>query len=158
MRLPWLQYWAHKQLAKSRFHKMNILNANQFEKVDWESVHTALCLVPQMFQIWACKQVMDIAPANENRPWECSLCPLCPSIAQILETCAHILFCNHNGREDVLIKLIDLLTSWLTDVDTDPDLQDCIVEYAKGRGGISMSEICSCWNSKVWVHMQRTLT
>ena len=29
-----------------------------------------------MFQIWACKQVMDIAPANGNRPWEQGLCPL----------------------------------------------------------------------------------
>ena len=44
---------------------------------------------------------------------------------------------------DVLMKSIDLLASWLTEVDTDPDLRDCLVEYAKGRGGTSMAEICS---------------
>ena len=138
-----LRYWAHKQLAKSRFHEANILHAHQFEMVDWEAVHTALCRVPRMFQIWACKQVMDIAPANGNRPWERSLCPLCPSCAQVPETCSHVLFCNHEGRVDVLMKSIDLLASWLTKVDTDPDLRDCLVEYAKGWGGTSMAKICS---------------
>ena len=137
-----LRYWMHKQLAKNYFHEKSILVAHQFEKVDWDSVHTALRRVPRMFQIWACKQVMDIAPANGNRPWERDLCPLCPSCAQVPETCAHILFCQDEGRVDVLLKSIDLIASWLAEVDTDPDLRDCIIEYAKGRGGLSMSEIC----------------
>jgi hypothetical protein len=33
-------------------------------------------------------------------------------------------------------------------VDTDPDLRECIVEYAKGIGTITMSEIC--WNMDAW--------
>jgi len=93
--------------------------------------------------------VMDIAPANGNRPWERSMCPLCLSCAQVPETCSHVLFCNHEGRVDVLMKLIDLLASWLTEVDTDLDLRDCLVEYAKGRGGTPMAEICShCLDTK----------
>ena len=28
------------------------------------------------------------------------------------------------------------------EVDTDPDLRDCIIEYAKGRGYVSMFDIC----------------
>jgi hypothetical protein len=83
-----------------------------------------------MFPIWACKQVMNIAPANGNCPWEKDLCPLCPSCAQVNETCLHILFCNHAGRVDVLMKSIDHLEPWLVEVDTDPDLSNCIVEYA----------------------------
>ncbi len=55
------------------------------------------------------QQVMDIAPANRNRPWEQNLCPLCPSCAQVNETCSHILFCNHVGQVDALMKSIDLL-------------------------------------------------
>ncbi len=137
-----LGFWVHKQLARSRFRKADILFAHQFDKVDWESVHTALCRVPRMFQIWACKQVMDIAPANGNRPWERLLCPLCPSCAQVLETCSHILYFNHAGRVDILMKSIELLESWLVDVETDPDLWDSIVKYAKGRGGVTMLDIC----------------
>ena len=78
---------------------------------------------------------MDIAPAKGNRPWEQLLCPLCSSCAQISETCSHILFCNHARRVDVLMKSIELLKSWLVEVETDPDLWDCIVKYTKGEGG-----------------------
>jgi hypothetical protein len=37
---------------------------------------------------------------------------------------------------------IDLLEQWLDEVDTDPDLMECLVEYARGRGGRTMMEIC----------------
>jgi hypothetical protein len=104
-------------------------------------VQTALCQVPRMFQIWACKQVVDIAPADGNRPWECTLCPLCPSCAQVPETCAQILFCSNEGQVDIMMKSISLLSSWMVEVDTDPDLHECIVEYAKGRGTMTMSDI-----------------
>ena len=143
-----LRFWAHRQMAKSHFHEKSILFAQQFDMVDWDSIHTALRRVPRMFQIWACKQVMDIAPANGNRPWERTLCPLCPSCAQERETCSHILSCNHEGRVDVLMKSIDLLATWMTEVDTDPDLRDCIMEYARGRGGITMSELCSSLDTR----------
>jgi hypothetical protein len=96
-----LQFWVHKQLAQSRFHHANILFADQFNTVDWEVIYSALRRVPRMFQIWACKQIMNIAPANGNRPWERSLSPLCPSCMQVPETCSHILFCNHSGTADV---------------------------------------------------------
>ncbi len=52
-----------------------------------------------------------------------------------------MLFCGNEGRVDAMMKSIDLLSSWMLEVDTDPDLRKCIVEYAKGRGTITMSEI-----------------
>ncbi len=137
-----LQFWVHKQLAWSWFHNTSILFADQFDKVDWDMIHIALWRVPRMFQIWACKQTMDIAPAYGNRPWEQLLCPICHSCTQAPETCSHILFCNHARRVDVLMKSINLLESWLKEVETDPNLRDCIVEYAKGRGGVSILDIC----------------
>jgi hypothetical protein len=83
-----------------------------------------------MFQIWACKQVMNIAPANANIPWDNSVNPLCPSCTQVPETCVHILYCNHAGRVDALLNSIDLLNTWLKEVNTNYDLCDCIIEYA----------------------------
>ena len=130
------------RLARSRFHTADILYGQQFDSVDWEMVHEALNRVPRMFQMWACKQVMNIAPTNGNRPWEPDLCPLCPSCSQFRETCAHILLCNHSGRVETLMHSIDLLEQWLVEVDTDPDLRECLVEYARGRGGRTMPEIC----------------
>ena len=43
---------------------------------------------------------------------------------------------------------IDLLEHWLVEVNTDPDLRECIVEYAKGRGGYTMTEICRGMDSR----------
>jgi hypothetical protein len=47
-----------------------------------------------------------------------------------------------------MMKSIDVLSSWMVEVDTDPDLHECIVEYDKGGGTITMSEIC--WNMDAW--------
>jgi hypothetical protein len=58
-----LWFWAHKQLAMTRFCEASIM-FDKFDWVDWESVYAALWGAPPMFQIWACKQVMRIAPAN----------------------------------------------------------------------------------------------
>ncbi len=43
---------------------------------------------------------------------------------------------------DALLKSIDLLEQWLEEVDTGPDLLECIVEYARGRGQVAMLDIC----------------
>jgi hypothetical protein len=34
------------------------------------------------------------------------------------------------------------LAQWFDEVDTDPDLRDCIIEYTEGRGYTSMLDIC----------------
>jgi hypothetical protein len=76
-----------KQLARAQFHTANIFFGQQFDSVDWDMVKKALNKVPQMFQIWACKQVMNIAPTIGNRPLERDLGPLCRSCNQVHETC-----------------------------------------------------------------------
>ena len=43
---------------------------------------------------------------------------------------------------DALMKTIDLLGEWLQKVGTDYGLTQCLVEYAKGRGGKTMTEVC----------------
>jgi hypothetical protein len=127
-------------LAKESFYESKIL-FEKFNKVNWEMVYLALYQVPRMFQVWACKQVMNIAPANGNRPWETDLCPLCPSCAQVRKTCSHVLNCNHDGRVQALLQSIDLMDDWMMEVNTDPMLQRCITEYVAGRGNVSMSDI-----------------
>jgi hypothetical protein len=38
---------------------------------------------------------------------------------------------------------VDILEHWLVEINTDPDIRDCMVEYARGQGGITMTEIIS---------------
>jgi hypothetical protein len=114
-----LRFWVNKKLARECFYERDILYAHAFDKVDWQSFHLSLLHVPQLFQIWACKQVMGISPANGNIPWDKTIDPLCPSCRQIKETCLHILCCNHAGRVDALMKSIEILELWLIKVDMD---------------------------------------
>ncbi len=118
---------------------MNILDFHVFDLVDWEMVHKTLHNVPKLFQQWACKQVMGIVGTME---WNKTERKKCPSCMQALDTCAHVLFCDHAGCVETLKHTIDLLKEWLSEGDTDPDLLDCIAEYAYGRGRRTMVNIC----------------
>ncbi len=75
-----LKFWVNRQIARKVVHKFDILYAHTFDKVDWEGVHSSLWRTPRMFQIWECKQVMGIAPANANIPWDKTIDPLCPTV------------------------------------------------------------------------------
>jgi hypothetical protein len=43
---------------------------------------------------------------------------------------------------ETLQQTVDLMENWLAEADIDPNLLDCIAEYAYSRGGRSMTEIC----------------
>jgi hypothetical protein len=91
-----------------------------------------------MFQQWGCKQVMGIVGTME---WDKAVVCKCPSCMQIHNTCAHVLSCNHAGRVQTLHHTINLLEAWLEEAGTNPDLLDCIAEYAYSRGGRTMVDI-----------------
>jgi hypothetical protein len=115
-----------------------------FDKVDWPQAHRTLNEeVLQLFQVWASKQVMNLAATNTNLRWRhrngrSSKCPCC---TVHLETAKHVILCPEEGRVDVFMRLSELLERWLCDIDTDPELADCIVEYVQGRGQMLMEEI-----------------
>jgi hypothetical protein len=129
---------AHRTLARTSFHQLKILEPTAFDKVDWEMVHLTLHDVPRMFQQWACKHVMGIAGTME---WDKSVFRKCPSCMQQWDTCTHVLFCEHAVA--TLHHTVDLLESWLEEAGTEPNLLDCIAEYAYSRGGRTMVEICN---------------
>ena len=135
----YMRYWTHRQMAKETFHNLKILFNREFEFVDWEMVYETLRDVPRLFQLWACKQVMGIAGTME---WDRTVEHKCPSCTVARDTCAHVLACNHEGRVEALKLTLDIAESWLADMDTEPDLLDCIMEYAHARGGRLMEEIC----------------
>ncbi len=111
--------------------------------MDWPQVHWTLNNeVPMLFQVWACKQVMNLAATNKNLHWRhhngwSNKCPCC---AIHVETAEHVILCPKEGQVEVFMQLLLALEWWLHDVDTDPELADCIVEYVQRRGQESMEE------------------
>jgi hypothetical protein len=139
-----LHFWSHLKMARSTYHPLNIFDSDKFDLIDWELVHSLLRGVPKLFQLWACKQVANIAATNANvYRWDKSVgSPLCPSCMQVPEKCGHVLQCCHDGRVETLFHTINIMDQWLSDAGTEPTLQTCLVEYARGQGGISMTEVC----------------
>jgi hypothetical protein len=141
----YLHYWAHRQIAKEAFHSLGILLAHAFDYVDWEMVYDTLRSVPRLFQVWTCKQVMGIARTME---WDRSIVRHCPSCTVERDTCSHVILCNHEGRVETLKHTLELVEEWLTEAETDPDLLDCIMAYAHGRGERTMGAICEGLDSR----------
>ena len=84
-----VRFHGHRKLAREIFAKRQILLPSAFAQVDWNwiNVNKALHEVPRLFQLWACKQVHDIAGTN----WRLHKCdqnhsPLCPSFLDARET------------------------------------------------------------------------
>ena len=136
-----LWFWAHRRLAREALVDSNVLNIRQFDVIAWDAVYTGLHSVPTLFQLWACKQVWDIAGTNYLcSKWDDSLDKWCPSCRAVRETTGHVLYCNEVGRVSTLRATIGMLGQWLEEVDTSPDLRRCILEYAYGRGYKMMVE------------------
>jgi hypothetical protein len=100
--------------------------------LDWPQVHRTLNEdVPRLFQVWASKQVMNLAATNKNlcqrhRDGWSNKCPCCTIH---VETAEHVILCPEEGRVEVFIQSLLFLERWLHKVDTDPELANCIVEY-----------------------------
>ena len=136
-----LQFWTHRRLAREALVEAKVLTIRQFDEIAWDAVYTGLNSVPTMFQLWACKQVWDIAGTNYLRSkWDASVDKRCPSCRAARETTGHVLHCNEVGRVATLRATIGMLGQWLEEVDTSPDLRLCILDYAYGRGYKTMVE------------------
>ena len=91
-----VQYLAGQQVARSFFHETLRMFTDAFDEVDWPNVHCMLNEeVPRLFQVWACKQVMNISATNRNLRWRhqdgCS--DKCPCCIIHVETAEHIILC-----------------------------------------------------------------
>jgi len=138
-----IRYAAGRQIARSFFHQTSRMFTDAFDEVDWPQVHRTLNEeVPRLFQVWACKQVMNIAATNKNlsrrhRDGRCDKCPCCTIH---VETASHVLLCPEAGRVEAFQLGTTALEQWLDEADTDPDLTDSIVKYVQRRGAITMEE------------------
>jgi hypothetical protein len=147
-----IQFWAHRRLAREALVDGKVLYKNQFNLIAWEAVYAGLHGVPQMFQLWACNQVLDIAGMNSLcSRGDQSIKKWCPSYGQAKETAAHIPSCNEVGRVKTLQVTIDFVKEWLEEVDTDLMVVTCVVEYARGCVYITMREICCRMGSQYQV-------
>ncbi len=115
-----------------------------FDEVDWSQVHRTLNEeVPRLFQVWVCKQVMNLAATNKNlrRRHRDGWSNKCPCCTLHVETAEYVILCPEEEHVEVFMRSSELLEWWLYDVNTDPELAECIVEYVQGWGQESMERL-----------------
>ena len=126
----------------SFFHSYEVLLAEQFDEVDWKHVsYTLTDCVPRLFQVWACKQTMNIAGTNAFLSHQDGRDKHCPCCTVAIETTGHILFCQEEGRVEAFDLSAKALKNWMVASHTDPDLIYCIMEYVLDRGETLMEDI-----------------
>jgi hypothetical protein len=135
-----VRFAASKHLAKEFLVKREILTKRGFNEVDWKSVHDTLHAIPKMFQIWAAKQVLDIAGTMKFLSYQDKRSPLCPSCKRCVEDCGHILICPESGRTEAFTESVEYLDHWMRDNHTHRGLARLLREYILGRGKKSCLE------------------
>ena len=135
-----LRFWFHQQLTKELLFNLGILTPLGFKEVAWRPVYDILHEVPRLFQLWACKQVINISGTNliqsQYKPHHD---PTCTTYDECVETCAHVLSFNETGRVDALYQSIILLEKWIKKLGMHTQLRKFMLQYAKGRGRIIMT-------------------
>ena len=130
-----IHFAAHRHLAKKLFNDYKVLFAHQFEKVEWPHVHRTLSeQVPKLFELWACKQVIWIAPTNKYMSYRDNRCTKFPCCKVEVETTEHILHCHEAGRVEEFHAIAGCLDSWMGEIETDPDLAEILSEFVHKRG------------------------
>ena len=120
-----IQYAARRQVAWSFFHQTSRMFTDAFDKVNWPHVHRTLHQeVSRLFQVWACKQVMNIVATNKNlsrrhRDRHSDKCPCCTIH---VETVDHVLLCPEAARVKAFLLCTSAFEWWLDEADIDPDL------------------------------------
>ena len=124
------------------FHTQKLISVDQFQEVSWREVHDAVLKTPRMFQVWACKQLTNIAGVNRNlAKYMKDQSSKCPSCNKEEETCHHVLQCSKEGRVNALMGTVQMIDNWMRRAGTHDTLRRCLVKYARLRGNKVMGQI-----------------
>ncbi len=114
-----------QQEANEHIYKLDILYAQAFNKLDWEN---QLLVCPAPFPNLGMQTGNGDIPCQWEYPLGQNHSPTLPKLRSGKGDMLSHPLCNHTGRVDALLKSIDILKHWLTKVDTDQELLNCIVE------------------------------
>ena len=108
----------------------------QFESVDWESLHEALQRRPDMFRVWLSKQCMGSNATRRNvARIEKHDDDICPNCKLVRERSNHLNRCTDVGRTALFDESVDRLQEWLERGNrTEPELSFWIIRILRLRG------------------------
>ncbi len=130
-------FWAHLQLACQYYRDHKLLSFEQFDQVDWKSIHYTLHGLPRLFQLWASKHVFGTAGTMKFLAYQDNRSPLCPSCLECKETCKHIAHCAEAGCAAAFSQSTQEIKRWMEVHHTHPDLLLLLLNYLRGQDTIT---------------------
>jgi hypothetical protein len=122
--------------------KTKQLTAAQFNLIYWELIGTTMSSSPQLYQLWASKQVTLFCATGRMmlamKMWDNDRCPCCKTVE---ETTKHILICTDPEMADCFSLALEDLECWLDAHETHPSLQEFLVNYIKSQGTSTFSQL-----------------
>jgi hypothetical protein len=135
--------WGDKE-ARLDYHENGIVPLDQFDEVYWDGIEKVLDRCPEMFLVWATKQVSGFNGNNHLLHHINGVTvDVCPNCGCHSERASHIVFCPDPARTQVFNSSVDKLVEWLTSQRTAPELTILLLTYLRGRGNLRMSSLCS---------------
>jgi hypothetical protein len=139
-------FWAQHQLARTFYNNWKNLCHEQFDSVDWTSIHHTLHDLPWLFQVWVTKQVLSIAGTMSFLSHQDKQSPLCPSCLNCRETCKHVAKYPEVGCAQAFARSASEVELWLTKNNPHTDLRSLLLRYLWGRGALSCYECATALN------------
>ena len=122
----------------------DILPPGTFDAIYWDGVEKVLTSCPEMFSVWATKQVSGFFGNNHLlNHINGHTVDVCPNCGCHPERPQHIIFCRDPARSAVFDSSVDRLVEWLASQRTDASLILLLSEYLRNRGDVLITSLCT---------------
>ncbi len=140
---PQIRFACGKHAAKKFLTSEMGWSPAQFDKVDWENLHSCLQSKPDGFRTWLSKQHSNFcATRTQTQRWFGSEDNRCPSYLARAERAEHLCQCQDPARRKLLVLNTDELIRWMSTGDnTHPDIIRWVEGYILSQGRRQLQRI-----------------
>ena len=122
----------HAKPLRDYMHKKGILDATAFSLVDWKASERTMNEAAPLYRLWAAKHVHGwCAVGTRMKQWKFQASSTCPCCQHAEEASRHIVTCPDPRMRSVWLEKLQGLEVWMTDNDTAPAIQHCILTTLK---------------------------
>ena len=133
-----------KNIMRKHLISNGTIKSATFDMIDWEAIEVKMSNTKQQHKIWITKHVSGFCATNKmmyRRGHEDhTTCPCCLN-PDISESARHQARCMDPERIVLWKDSVEDLNQWLTEKDTEPDIQVLIIGYLQGKGAVKIQAI-----------------
>ena len=115
------------------------LTPQAFDKVDWNGLESTRNIMGTQYRLWAIKHVSGFCVTNKmlsyRTPSHTTKCPCCKAV--VVEDSRHQVHYTDPQRISLWKDSIQDVNTWLSENNTEPELQTTIIYYLRYRGTMS---------------------